>query len=71
METCDPRKPPSTQLWDALIGQARQRLEGTAGERAAMDWGGTHTAAGVAALFVWYNPCRVKEVKVPRPGAVP
>lgn len=27
--------------------------------------GGPHTAAGVAVLFVLYNPCRVREVRIP------
>jgi len=33
--------------------------------------GGTHLAAGVAVVFVWYTPCRVKEDRIPRPGSMP
>jgi hypothetical protein len=27
--------------------------------------GGTHLVAGVAVVFVWYTPCRVKEDRIP------
>lgn len=67
------RSPKASQY--AFVGCSNRPGQATLGRdrgRACSNGlGGTHTAAGVAALFVWYNPCRVKEVRVPRPGAMP